>query len=43
MAKYKVVNDFDGNEQFEVNGKNIEEAVLKALEQLGWSLCDSDQ
>jgi len=43
MTKYTVINDFDGNEQFEVEGKNVEEAALAALETLGWNLCSSDE
>ena len=39
MKKWKVINQNDGNEVFEVEGETYKEAASNALVQLGWALC----
>ena len=43
--KWNVINQHDGNDTFEVEGDNYEEAACDALQQLGWAICtpESDE
>lgn len=34
--KFRVINEFDGNETFEVEADNVNDAYCKALAELGW-------
>ena len=36
--KWTVINQYDGNNTFEVEGDNYGEAACNALQQLGWCL-----
>ena len=36
--KWDVINQYDGNDTFEIEGDNYEEAACNALEQLGWAI-----
>jgi hypothetical protein len=35
---YTVVSDYDGNDSFEVEASNYEDALIEALRVLGWWL-----
>lgn len=41
MKFYTAINSFDGNDTFEISGNSLEEALTKALEQLGWMVCEN--
>jgi hypothetical protein len=41
MKTYTITSHHDGNDFFEVEAEDIESAALAALEQLGWSLCET--
>jgi hypothetical protein len=36
LKTYHIINDADGNDFFEVKGRDECDAALEALEQLGW-------
>jgi len=38
MKKWTVINQHDGNDTFEAEGDNYEEAACDALQQLGWAI-----
>jgi hypothetical protein len=40
MNKYKIINDYDGNESFSIEALTLEDAAVEALEQLGWWVAD---
>ena len=42
MKEYTVSNIQDGNDNFHVAAKDMEEALLTALEHLGWSISEED-
>ena len=43
MNTYTVINDYDGNDSFEVEADSVESAALVALEALGWNLCEPEK
>ncbi len=43
MKTYTVINDYDGNDSFEVEADSVESAALAALEALGWNLCEPQE
>jgi hypothetical protein len=38
MQKWTVINQYDGNNTFEVEGDDYGEAACDALQQLGWAI-----
>jgi hypothetical protein len=42
MNKYKIINDYDANDSFEVEAATTEDAALEALERLGWWIANAD-
>lgn len=40
MKKYKLINDFDGNDSKLLDSTNQEDAVWEALNELGYSLVE---
>ena len=43
MKTYLIVNDFDGNDSFEVQAENGNDAAHKALEELGWWVSEGEE
>ena len=43
MKRYIVSNDNDGNEHFTVEADNTEDALYKALEELGWRVTEDEE
>lgn len=39
---FTITNDFDGNDQFEVKGTSLQDALLAALEALGWHISENE-
>jgi len=37
---YTIMNDNDGNDTFTVEADSAEEAAFKALNELGWAVCE---
>ena len=40
MNKYKIINDCDANESFNIEASTPEDAAVEALERLGWWIAD---
>jgi len=42
MTKLIIINEGDGNDVFSASGLTIEDALIDALNQLGWSVIEDD-
>jgi len=40
IKKYRVTNLEDANEEWDLKAGNLLDAVLQALEELGWGICE---
>lgn len=42
MSKYKLINDYDGNKEIELEEQDEKLAMLEAIEKLGWLFVESE-
>jgi hypothetical protein len=40
MKKYRIINDYDGNDSFNIEANSTEDAALSALYELGWIVAE---
>ena len=40
MKRWIIINAFDANDSFEVDGNTMEEAAFAALNELGWGVAE---
>lgn len=43
MKKWIIINEFDANTSFEVEGNSAEEAAFAALNELGWGVVEHEE
>lgn len=43
MPKYKIVSDYDANDQHKLESKTLEDAAIEALNMLGWNLAVEEE
>ncbi len=43
MKSFMIINDYDGNDSFEVEADNPQEAMEKALKELGWWVAEGEE